>query len=395
MIALVLDGQLQSALATVRSLGEKDIKVICGSHRRLGMSLFSNYCNQKFIYTSPRVSEREFLNDITAVIKTMNEDVAIYCFSDETFLPISRQCELFPSSVKFILPAAADIEIAFDKEKTLRLAEEVGVPIPKTYFIADGNKIKKIADELKYPVVIKPRHSCFWQNDQGYFGSVSIVSSSEELANEYEKVYRRMKELPLIQEYIAGEEYGAFFLFNHGKVIAEFAHQRLRSISPYGGASTVRKSIAMPEDMRDYSIRLLQKLNWHGPAMVEFKQDNKTGELKLMEINGRWWGSLPLAIYAGVDFPYLFLELANGKAAELKNYKTDIISRHLLADAKNLLTIISGKDEIKSLPYPKKSKALKDFCRLFGKNLYYDVESLVDPMPFWMEALGSISKLKK
>lgn len=395
MIAIVLDGQLQSALATVRSLGERDITVWAGSHSRLGMSLFSNYCSKRFYYTSPRESEKEFVADILKVVKSASEEAVIYCFSDETFLPISRQRELFSSSVKFVLSAAADIETAFDKEKTLRLAEAVGVPIPKTYFVTDINEVEKIAGELQYPAVIKPRHSCFWQNDQGYFGSVSIVSSAEELVNEYEKVYRQMKELPLIQEYIAGEEFGAFFLFNHGEVIAKFAHQRIRSISPYGGASTVRKSIAMPADMEDYSLHLLQKLNWHGPAMVEFKRDNKTGELKLMEINGRWWGSLPLAIYAGVDFPYLFFELANNKIIKSENYKLDIMSRHLLADVKNLLAVLSGRGEIKSLPFPGKKKTCKEFCKFFGKKLYYDVESLADPMPFWMEMLGAISKLKK
>ncbi|HOZ56467.1 MAG: carbamoyl phosphate synthase-like protein [Parcubacteria group bacterium ADurb.Bin316] len=395
MIAIVLDGQLQSALAVVRSLGEKEIKVFCGSHSRLGMSLFSTYCSKRFYYTSPRISEKQFVDDVAAITKSVSDDVIIYCFSDETYLPISRCREYFSSSVKFILPAASDVETAFDKEKTLRLAQQNDVPIPKTYFISSADEVKKLTADIEYPAVIKPKHSCSWHNDRGYFGSVSLVDSPVDLIAEYEKIYQKTKELPLIQEYIAGEECGAFFLFDHGKVITEFAHQRIRSISPYGGASTVRKSIVMPEDMKDYSWRLLKNLNWHGPAMVEFKRDGATDILKLMEINGRWWGSLPLAVYSGVDFPYLFYKMANGKIIESPQYKADIISRHLLADIKNLLTIFSGKNEIKSLPYPEKKKALKEFCKIFGKNLYYDVESLADPIPFYMEILDIISKFKK
>jgi len=40
-------------------------------------------------------------------------------------------------------------------------------------------------------------------------------------------------------------------------------------------------------------------------AMAEFKINPNGGDVKLMEVNGRFWGSLPLAIKAGVDFPYL------------------------------------------------------------------------------------------
>jgi len=395
MIAVVLDGQLQSALATVRSLGEKGIKVFCGSHNRLGMSLFSTYCSRRFYYTSPRESEKKFIDDIMDVVKSSSEEIVIYCFSDETFLPISKCRNLFPTSVKLILPAPENVEIAFDKDRTLHLAQQVGVPIPETYFISNLEEVKKIAASISYPAVIKPRHSCFWQDDRGYFGSVSLVDSPEKLLFEYEKIYQQVKELPLVQEYIDGGEYGAFFLFEKGEVIAEFAHQRIRSISPYGGASTLRKSIAMSEDMKDCSMRLLKDLNWHGPVMVEFKRNCETGLLNLMEINGRWWGSLPLAIYAGVDFPYLYYQLANNKITKAENYKLDIISRHLLADTKNLLTVLSKKNEIKILPYPDKKKTLKEFCKFFGKKLYYDVESLADSLPFYMELLSTISKLKK
>ncbi len=77
MIAIVLDGQLQSALAVVRSLGEKEIKVFCGSHSRLGMSLFSTYCSKRFYYTSPRISEKQFVDDVAAITKSVSDDVII------------------------------------------------------------------------------------------------------------------------------------------------------------------------------------------------------------------------------------------------------------------------------------------------------------------------------
>ena len=47
----------------------------------------------------------------------------------------------------------------------------------------------------------------------------------------------------------------------------------------------------------------MRALRYTGVAMVEFKVNAKTGEFVLIEINGRFWGSLPLAVAAGANFP--------------------------------------------------------------------------------------------
>jgi predicted ATP-grasp superfamily ATP-dependent carboligase len=395
MIAIILDGQLQSALSVTRSLGERGIKVICGSTDKFGMSLYSKFCNQKFFYTSPRLSKKKYVADIIQLVDSLSEEAAIFCFSDETFLPISKNLELFPKSIKFLVPASKDIEVAFDKEKTLRLAQELSIPIPKTYFVSSLEEVKQLAAIIKYPAVIKPRHSCFWENDKGHFSSVSFVDSASEMAQKYKEMMEKMKEAPIIQEYIVGDEFGTFFLLNHGEVVAEFAHRRIRSISPYGGASTVRESVAMTEEMEDYSLRLLRAINWHGLAMVEFKQNKTTGQMNLMEINGRFWGSLPLAIYAGVDFPYLYYQLANNKIEKYDHYRIGIKSRHLLADTKLLFTVLAGRRKIKGLNYPGRYETLKNYFIFFEKNLFYDVESISDPLPLAMEIINTVTKLVK
>jgi predicted ATP-grasp superfamily ATP-dependent carboligase len=395
MIAIILDGQLQSALAVARSLGKKKVKVFCGSADRFGMSLYSKFCSQKFYYTSPRISKKKYVNDILQLVKSLSEEPVIYCFSDETFLPISKNLELFPKSIKFLVPALEDIEVAFDKEKTLRLAQELSIPIPKTYFVSSLEEVKQLAERIKYPAVIKPRHSCFWENDKGHFSSVSFTNSADEMIFKYEEAMQRMKEAPLIQECIIGNEFGTFFLLNHGEIVAKFAHQRLRSISPYGGASSVRESVAMTEEIENYSLALIKSLNWHGVVMVEFKQDKVTGKMNLMEINGRWWGSLPLAIYAGVNFPYLYYQLANNKIEKSDHYQIGIKSRHLLADTKLLFTVLAGRGKIKGLDYPSRYETLKNYFKFFEKNLFYDVESISDPLPLAMEIISTVVKLTK
>src|SRR5678815_1154177 len=92
-----------------------------------------------------------------------------------------------------------------------------------------------------------------------------------------------------------------------------FAHRRIREKPPSGGVSVLSESVAAdPETVRK-SLALLSALDWNGTAMVEYKQDRVTGQRYLMEINGRFWGSLQLAIDAGVDFPALLVAAALGE----------------------------------------------------------------------------------
>ncbi len=335
MTALILDAHLASALAAVRSLGRRGVTIIAGGERKTAMSFYSKYCQRSFIYPNPLKDPAGFVKKVTAIAKQSGQPV-IYSFSDNTFLPWARA-----------QGSAAGVEIAFDKKKTLELAESLAIPVPK---------ILKEPAPSDFPVAIKPRHNCSWLKGPATFETTVFAHSPAELKKKKEAIWQRTGEEPIVQEYVKGEERGLFFLLDQGRPLAVFAHRRLRSISASGGASSLRESISPPPDLKAYSLKLMASLKWHGPAMVEFKGD------KLMEINGRFWGSLPLAIFAGVDFPWLYYQLVTGRKVEAASqYRIGIKSRHLLADVRNFWR------------WP------------WGRNLYYDVFSWDDPQPFFRE----------
>jgi len=115
----------------------------------------------------------------------------------------------------------------------------------------------------------------------------------------------------LIQEYVGGEARALFALYDRGTPLVVFQHRRVREFPATGGASTVAESIYDPE-LTEVGLRLLDALHWHGVAMVEFKWSVRSG-YTLMEINPKFWGSLDLAIAAGVEFPSLAVRLACGE----------------------------------------------------------------------------------
>jgi predicted ATP-grasp superfamily ATP-dependent carboligase len=116
----------------------------------------------------------------------------------------------------------------------------------------------------------------------------------------------------LIQEFVPGEVHDACFLFCHGSAIAALTQRRLKMYPSQGGQGTYNET-TNNSAVRDRAQKLLEALRWHGPAQVEFRVDPRDGVPKLMEINGRFWGTLALSVVAGVDFPWLTCQMGLGK----------------------------------------------------------------------------------
>ena len=213
--------------------------------------------------------------------------------------------------------------------------------------------------------MIKPKDS---------YGSRGLryIKRREELIDEYKRVHRVYK-YPLVQEYIppGGDAYGVSVLLDKSsEVKALFVHRRLREYPVTGGPSTLRVSMLKPE-IANLGIRMLKALGWYGVAMVEFKVDPRDNTPKLMEVNPRFWGSLPLAILAGVDFPYLLYQVAlEGDVEPVLKYQSEVKCRWLLPG--DLLNFLSNL---------KRGKLETGFFSSFGNGTGYDILSSRDAMP--------------
>lgn len=395
MKAIIVDGHLKSALAAVRSLGEHGISFSVGAERKTAMGLHSRYTKDTFVYTSPLVNKTKFVDDIIAEAERLGDKPLIYAFSDATFLPLMRHRIRVERVATLCIGDTPDIETAFNKKKTLNLAKELGITIPKTHILDDLDDIAALSKELVYPYIVKPQHSVAWKENVGYMGTVMFRHSPGDLMAYVSKVFTETGEMPLLQKYVGGVEYGVEFLCDKGKVRAHCVHKRIRSLHPLGGASVLKETVASTDivkRMEQAATKLVKKLSWHGVIMVEFKVDERKEEPVLMEINGRFWGSLPLAVFAGVDFPYLYYRLATDLKAdeEYQDYKVGVTSRHLLGDVKHLLTVFFANDPMRKTLYPSRAKALRNF---FGEGVVrYDVLERNDLTPFFMEIIDIFAR---
>jgi predicted ATP-grasp superfamily ATP-dependent carboligase len=192
----------------------------------------------------------------------------------------------------------------------------------------------------------------------------------------------------MLQERVSGPGLGVFVCYDRGRLVALFAHRRLREKPPWGGVSVLCESVAVAPLARDCAERLMRELNWHGVAMVEFKRDDRDGLPKLMEINGRFWGSLQLAIDAGVDFPSILLGVALGTPpAAPRDYRVGVRCRWLWGDFDSLLLRCrSRRSDVEAQDGLGCLAALGQFLRLAGHELHYDNPKCDDVRPFLFES---------
>jgi predicted ATP-grasp superfamily ATP-dependent carboligase len=186
----------------------------------------------------------------------------------------------------------------------------------------------------------------------------------------------------LLQECITGHGQGVFALYDRGKPLAFFAHRRLREKPPSGGVSVLSESIPVDAVQLSYARSLLDKACWHGVAMVEFKVA-EDGTPYLMEVNTRFWGSLQLAIDAGVDFPYMLYQLACGTRPEpINEYKTGKRLRWLLGDLDSLYLTLKDREHYSVVD---KLGALLQFITPSLFRTRHEVNRWKDMGPFWCE----------
>jgi predicted ATP-grasp superfamily ATP-dependent carboligase len=175
---------------------------------------------------------------------------------------------------------------------------------------------------------------------------------------------RQGRHWPVIQRFVAGQGKGVFTVCDHGRPVAWFAHERLRDIRPSGSGSSLRRSVPVDPRLRARAERLLEAMRWHGPAMVEFRDDGVNTPW-LMEVNGRFWGSLQLSIDAGCDFPRLWVDLLAGRpVVPPGDYRAGVTVRWLWGDVKRFLYILAGPPRGYPGPYPSLARGLQE---LFGR----------------------------
>lgn len=392
---LVTDAGRGSAITVIRSLGRKGYRVIASDSDLKSIGFRSRYAHEKLVYPAPEAKPQEFCDCLLETVKAKGVDLIIPV-TDLAGQPLARSRQAFTAITKLALPDDEMLKVVTDKDKTWQLAKELGVPVPETYVVETAKEALEIAERLGWPLVLKPQSSRKLREGNRIDSfKVTYAADAEDLESQMQNLEGRCS--VLLQRYCAGIGHGVELLMSEGKPLAAFQHKRLREIPVTGGPSAYRESVKLDPDLYDYSLRLLQAIRWTGLAMVEFKV-GKLGPM-LMEINGRIWGSIPLAVTSGMDFPALLAELHLHGAAAIQpqlnsNYKIGVRCRDLQRDLMWITNILMQRRKYKFLDIPSRKWAIKALLGLFNPQRKFDLLTLNDPLPGLAELPRIIKKFR-
>ena len=395
MKIFITDGNNRATLAIVRSLSKLGHTILVGEKTQPSLASSSKYTAGFTTYPDPITLPEDFIEYMCDYLDTHNIDIIIPV-ADITTILIAKNLHNLPDSCKFPFGDTASILHAADKSYITKIADEIGVPTPKTAYVTNPTNFNIDLFDISYPVVLKPSKSRVWTGEDWLFTSVSYANTKEELTQQLND--KHPLEFPvLLQERIVGPGVGVFMCINNGKLVAQFSHQRLREKPPSGGVSVLRESIPVHSEAAEHALKLLQKINWQGVAMVEFKMDASTNTPILMEINGRFWGSLQLAIDSGVNFPALLVaSTLNEKITPVLEYKKGIKLRWLWGDIDNLLMILFKSHKSLKLPeaHPGRFFSILRFFKLWSRTLRYEILCPSDLKPWLFETKQRFFKRK-
>jgi predicted ATP-grasp superfamily ATP-dependent carboligase/thymidylate kinase len=392
---LVTDASRGSAVTIIRSLGRRGMHVIAADSEARSPGFYSRYAAGRLRYPPPDESPEEMVEVLLAAARTRRIDL-IVPVTDETILPMLAARERFAGVCRLALPEPGPLTTTLDKMATFELAAELGIPLPRTELVSRVNEALRAAPALGWPVVLKPRFSRILRDGHGIERyTVSYAANEEALAQEMGLLEGRSD--VLLQEYCGGEAHGVEVLAHEGRPLAAFQHRRLREVPITGGASSFRESVALEPVLFGHAARLLAALEWTGLAMVEFKVGDEGP--RLMEVNGRIWGSLPLAVKSGIDFPAGFADvcLGNVPGPDYRpdlSYAVGVRSRNLDLEVVWIGSTLRGARAYPGVPTPRRRQAVAAALRLAYPRDGFDILGREDPRPGLVELVRIAGKLR-
>jgi len=349
---LVTDGLFRKSLAAVRCLDAAGMRPIASARTHLAPAVWSRHARGGWVHPDPVLEPDRLVREIGRLALRRRVDVLLP-MEETTLLALLDRRDRLPAGPALYAPAPEVVRRLADKSQAARLLGDAGFPIPATSADPEG---------VRYPAVVKPRSA------SGAAG-VAYVDDAASCRTALAAV-RSTHGSALVQEFVPGRGVGVSLLVARGGgIVAAFAHRRIRERPATGGASTHRVSIPLP-DFADDLAAVLAGAGFFGPVHVEFREDERDGVLRPIEINPRYWGSLALAVRAGVPFPVLHARLALGERVRpVRDYAVGATCRWLLfGDLQlGLSAVLGGR--------------VREALRTLRPGGPYDVLSADDPGP--------------
>ncbi|WP_413284612.1 ATP-grasp domain-containing protein [Vibrio sp. MA40-2] len=391
---LVLGEDTRSFLSVVRSLGKAGyiVHVVC--YDQLSPALKSKYIQSAQYYNYQSCSPSEWLDNVIALIERYNIDLVIPC-DERAIYPLWSAKNRMSPNVQLAIANQEALDVLFDKWETKQVALACDVPVAKGQIVELSNtSYSTLQQQFGDKFVVKPLQS-FEQTKLHQRQKVVIVKSEADYVA-YQK-HVASNQPYLIEAFFTGKGEGLSVLSVDGQVQAAFAHVRVAEPEE-GGGSSYRKSTPLDEQLLNATKAVCEKTSLTGVAMFEYRRNQQTNEWILVEVNARFWGSLPLAIFAGIDFPSLYANYLCHKhkpKVPILSYSNDVYARVLTSDIYEIKREFELKRHKESTITAFKHMILRmlNILRFLGPRETIDSFALSDMRPFVAEVTAIVKAL--
>ena len=372
---LVLDADQLSTLAVVRSLGRHGCAVTAAAASPHAIAFQSRYASQRLIYPDPLQQHRAFLEWLTNTLTNHSFDLMIPV-TDRSIVPILTIRNALEALSPIAIAPNPVMEQVVSKCRMHSLALEAGLDVPESWIIKAPAALDIIDPRNGFPLVVKAERSLAWLDGYGQALETRYVADRATLKDLGAR-YALYGDV-LVQSRVMGHGVGLGLLARDGLLLHCFQYRRLHELPLTGGGSAYRVSETLDPVLEGQATELVRQLGWHGAMMLEFKYDPRAKMYWFIEANGRFWGGLPLALAAGVDFPRHLVSLYQNQPVSQSAYSADVRGRNLERDIDWTRSAVRHPD----IPM---TRIVSDTLKLVLPREHIDSFAVDDPRPLVSE----------
>jgi len=340
--AVVVGGDYQG-LGIVRSLGRRGVPV-CVIDDERSIAQHSRYTTHAVRVDSLRDQDRAVELILEVGNRLRLDGWVLFPTREETVAAFSRHRDRLRE--RFRVPTCGwdAVRWAWDKRNTYRLAQQLGIPVPRTWYPKAEAELPDI--DAEPPFAIKPAIK------EHFLYATKAKAWMARTRNELGELFRRAASVVglgevMVQEFIPGDgaqQFACCVFFKGGAAVGQMVVRRLRQHPlDFGRASTYVETTDIPL-LESLSQKLLEAVDYYGLAELEYKLDPRDGQYKLLDFNARTWGYHSLGGRAGVDFPYLLFADQIGCSPDPCRARAGVRWIRVLTDLPTALAAFAGNE---------------------------------------------------
>jgi len=295
---LIPDGESDFALFVMHGfIGVPNVTLTVLSNDRWAPARFSRHC-YRFLYRQIGADSQERFEAISQIVKETGVDVLLPVETDWIEFAGTMRQSLPQLLAVTPIPEPETYRIVNDKWLLAQFMQEHQVPGPPTVLGTLDDDFEQQLRTIEFPVLTKPVTAWGGEGIRRFESLPQLQAFLEEYDQE------RFRNRYIVQSFLPGYVIGLNVLCREGSILA-YTMQRGTIPNPQQWAAAAAIRFIRQEGVLETAQRLLTALNWSGFGNIDMFYDTSDGQVKILEFNARFWGSLRGSYVAGVSFPYL------------------------------------------------------------------------------------------